>query len=88
MMKTFAASMIAILLATAPVAAQSIPAAGYSGDPLRFWQGYSVGTYVLVGGVLFLVTIGGLALVGDDSKAKTPAPVPAPPASTTTTSTS
>ena len=87
MMKTFAASMIAILLAAAPAAAQSVPAAGYSGDPLRFWQGYSVGTYVLVGGALFLVTLGGLVLASDDSKAKTTAPTPAPPASTTTTST-
>ncbi len=88
LMKKVVVSVLAAMLVTAPVAAQNIPAAGYNGEPLRFWQGYSVGTYVMVGGVIFLVTVGGLVLAGDDDKAKTPTPTltPGPPTTTTTTS--
>lgn len=88
LMKKVVVSVLAAMLVSAPVAAQNAPAAGYSGEPLRFWQGYSVGTYVMVGGVIFLVTVGGLVLAGDDGKTKksSPTPTPGPPTTTTTTS--
>lgn len=85
--KKVVVSVIAAMLVAVPVAAQGIPTAGPSGDPLRFWQGYSVGTYVMVGGVLFLVTLGGLVLADGDEKSKSPTPAPTPPPVSTTTST-
>ncbi len=87
-MKRVLVSVVAAMLVSAPVAAQSAPSAGYSGEPLRFWQGYSVGTYVMVGGVIFLVTVGGLVLAGDDDETKKPSPTPTPGPTTTTTTTS
>lgn len=75
------------MLATSPAAAQNTFPAGPSGDPLQFWEGYSMGTYVIVGGLVFVVVYGGLQLVGSDDDAPV-TPNPSPPASPSTSSTS
>ena len=84
-MKTFTASLVAAMLVAAPVVAQESPSAGPGGDAT--WASMPVGSYVMIGGFIFLVTIGGLVLADDDDKAKTPTPTPTPTPSPTTTTT-
>lgn len=75
------------MLATSPVAAQNAFPAGPSGGSLQFWEGYSIGTYVIVGGLVFVVVYGGLQLLDSDDDAPV-TPTPSPPASPSTSSTS
>lgn len=84
--KLFLASIVAVM-ASSPVLAQNAPSPGPGGGTC-VWCGLTVGSNVLIGGVMFVVLAGGLALAdGDDTIViPTPAPTPAPPASTTTTS--
>lgn len=90
-MKKVASAILAIMLAAAagvaPAAAQDYLPAGPAGDPLKFWEGYSVGTYVIVGGFVFVVTLGGLQLIGGDDNSKPKPGDIVPPPSTSTTST-
>lgn len=75
------------MLTAASAGAQNTPPAGTAGEPLRFWEGYPLGTYVIVGGLVFVVGYGGLTLLdGDDDSPTTPTPTP--PASPSTSSTS
>lgn len=84
--KLFLASIVAVMVSS-PVLAQNAPPAGLGGGTC-VWCGLTIGSNVLIGGVMFVVLVGGLALAdGDDTIViPTPAPTPAPPASTTTTS--
>lgn len=68
---------VTLSILTAPALAQGVPSAGpASDDPLAFWEGYSMGTYIIVGGLTFVVVAGGLQLLdGDDDE-----PTSAPPA--------
>jgi hypothetical protein len=65
---------VTLSLLTAPALAQSVPSAGpASDDPLAFWEGYSIGTYLIVGGLAFVVVAGGLQLLdGDDDEPTSP----------------
>lgn len=85
LIKKAALCLAVALLAASPAAAQNAPMAGPAGDPLQFWQGYGIGTYVIVGGLVFVVVLGGLQLVGGDDSS--PTPTPAPPAAGSTVST-
>lgn len=86
LMKKLALCLAVVLLATSPAVAQNAPMAGPAGDPLQFWEGYGIGTYVIVGGLVFVVVFGGLQLVGGDDSSPTPTPAPPPAGSTTSTS--
>lgn len=87
-MKTLTASVVAAMLVAGPVVAQESPSAGPSGGDTATWASMPVGSYVMIGGFIFLVTITGLVLADDDDKAKTPTPTPTPSPTTTTTTTS
>lgn len=76
--------LVAVMLSAAPAAAQNHLPAGSGAGGLNFWEGYSIGTYIIVGGLVFVVTIGGLQLVSGDDKSK---PKPAPVVPTPSTST-
>lgn len=88
MKSLFVAAAVAAL-ASSPVLAQEVPAAGSSGGSVAIWSTLPIGTQVMIGGILFVVVAGGLALADDDDKKASPAPTPTPtPTPTTTTTTS
>ena len=89
--KTFIMGAVAATLVAGPVAAQETPAAGMGGRMAAFGA-MAEGSYVMIGGMLFVVIGGALVLADDDNKKKlpgdtTPPPPPPPPPATTTTST-
>lgn len=84
--KLFLASIVAVMVGS-PVLAQNAPPAGPGGGTC-VWCGLTVGSNVLIGGVMFVVLAGGLALADGDDTIVIPTPTPAPPASTTTTTAS
>lgn len=84
------AGVIAAMLIAGSASAQNTPTPGGSDSGTETFLGMPVGSHVMIGGVLFLVVVGGLILADDDDdNTVTPTPTPAPPpASTTTTTTS
>lgn len=83
--KMFLASIVAVMVSS-PVLAQNAPPAGQGGGTC-VWCGLTVGSNILIGGVMFVVLAAGLALADGDDTIVIPTPVPTPPASTTTTTT-
>lgn len=83
MAKTLLASVAAAMIVTAPVIAQESPSAGAAGGQVATWASMPVGSYVMIGGFIFIVTAAGLVLLDDEGN-----PVStSPPATTTTTTT-
>ena len=74
-----AVAATSIMLAVTPAMAQNNPAPGGSGATGTF-GGMAIGSYVMIGGVLFVVTAAGLVLYDGDGSS-----TPMPPASTTGT---
>ena len=89
MMKSLFVGAVVAALASSSALAEDVPTAGFGGGNLAAWQSLPIGSQVMIGGILFVVVAGGLALADDDDKKKTPtpAPTPAPPTTTTTTTT-
>lgn len=86
MAKTLFAAVAAVALLGAPVVAQEAPSAGQSGGQIASWASMPIGSYVMIGGLIFVVTIAGLVLLDDDDD-KTPAAPTTTTTSTTTTTT-
>ena len=88
--KTLLVTFAAAMLTSAPVLAQETPPAG--GTTNERWESMPDGSYVMIGGFIFIVVAGALVLDDDDSKpgalpGPTPSPAPAPTTTTTTTTT-
>lgn len=79
----FLASVVAAMVSS-PVLAQNAPPAGAGGGTC-VWCGLTVGSNVIIGGVMFVVLAGGLALADGDGSVVIPTPAPTPTPSTTTT---
>ena len=91
MMKSIFVAAVVAAMASSPALADGVPSAGFGGGQLAAWQALPIGTQVVIGGILFVVVAGGLALADDDDKKKviipTPTPTPTPTTTTTTTTT-
>lgn len=88
MIRKICVTVFAALMASVPVAAQEAPAAGSGGGSTAWMATMPAGSWVIIGGVLFIMTGEGLT---DDNKKKVPVPTPTPappPSSTTTAATS
>ena len=71
------------MIVTAPVIAQESPSAGTAGGKNATWATMPVGSHVMIGGIIFVITAAGLVLLDDEGN-----PVStSPPATTTTTTT-
>ena len=85
--KSLLASVAAVMIAASPALAQSneVLVPGNSGGAT--WASMPIGSHVMIGGFIFVVTAGGLVLLDDDdnNNNNTPPPPPPPPPSTTTT---
>lgn len=86
------ATVAAVALGAAPVGvlAQQTPQSGDSGS--GFWNGLPIGSEVIIGGLVFVVTAVGLVLLDDDDGTDEvippPPPPPPPPASSSPSSSS
>lgn len=88
MIKRLFVAAVMTAMVSLPVAAQNVPSAGGGiGGFTEWWAALPVGTQVIIGGILFIVTVDGLILSDDDSKKPTPTPTPTPPPPATTTTT-
>lgn len=83
--KLILAGVIAVM-ASSPVLAQNAPPAGAGGGTCA-WCGLTVGSNVIIGGVMFVVLAAGLALADGDGSIVIPTPAPTPTPTTTTTTT-
>lgn len=81
--KILGAAAVTLLL-TSSVAAQDVPPAGPSGGQVAMFSSMPLGTYVIVGGVIFIVTGVGLVAANQDDET-TPQPMPSPSTSTAST---
>ncbi len=81
------ATVAAVALGAVPVGAlaQETPQAG--GSESGFWAGLPIGSNVMIGGLIFVVTATGLVLLDDDDDPVPPAPTPTPPPATPTSTT-
>lgn len=89
MVKTLLAGVAAAMLATTPVLAET-PSAGTGGGQAATWASMPVGSYVMIGGFIFVVTASGLVLLDDEDNpiVTTPTTTTTTPTTTTTTTTS
>lgn len=86
--KTLFASMALAALVATPVLAQESPSAGASGGKTATWASMPVGSYVMIGGFIFVVTASGLVLLDDDDNPVAPTTTTTPATTTTSTTTS
>ena len=88
MIKKFCVAAIVTVMASLPVVAQETPMAG-GGRTAAWLDSLPTGSWVIIGGVLFVMT--GEGLIRDDRNplggTPTPTPTPTPSPTTTTTTT-
>lgn len=82
MVKTLLAGVAAAMLVAAPVLAQT-PSAGGAAGKTATYASMPIGSYVMIGGFIFVVTASGLVLLDDEDNPV----VTTPPTTTTTTAT-
>ncbi len=83
MIKKFCVAAIVTVMASLPVVAQETPMAG--GGSAAWLNSLPTGSWVIIGGVLFVMT--GEGLIRDDRNPLGPTPTPTPTPSPTTTTT-
>lgn len=86
-MKNLLVAAASVMIATAPVVAQETPASGTPAVGGATWAAMPVGSHILIGGLIFVVTVTGLVLLDDDDNKSGGGSTPPPPPPTTTTTT-
>ncbi len=82
--KLIITSLAAGLAMVGPAQAQETPSAG-TVSGAETWGSMPVGSYIMIGGFIFIVTAGGLTLLDDDDN--NPPSTTTPPTTTTTSTT-